>query len=272
MIRSYFGIANNPFSGEDITLLRQQQEIYDILKVHSQQGGLCLLMGEPGTGKSIIKEAFKQNADKRTVVVTVARTLHTYTNSIKILCQAFNIEYEGTYFKCEKNLIEEAFNLYREGKTLVIIIDDAHLMAIDTLRRIRLLLEDFPKNHNLILVGQPGLLFQLSLKVHEDIKSRITYSVTLKKLNGDDLQAFILAQLDKAGLGHNTFSEQAIELIVRSAGGILRKAKNLAVGCMLEAVRRQKKIIDLDNVNRVLIQPHWRTEYELETLIIKNGA
>lgn len=272
MIRSYFGIAQNPFETRNIELLPQQQELYDILEVHSQQGGLCLLMGEPGTGKSLIKDVIKQNADKRTTVVTVARTLHTYTNTIKILCQAFNIDEHGTHFKCEKNLIAEAHNLFREGKKLVIIVDDAHLMEIETLRKIRLLLEDFPKNHNLVLIGQPGLLTQFSLKVHEDIKSRITFSANIKKLNPDDMNAFILRELDKAGLGHNTFTEDAIALVVRSADGIIRRAKNLCSGCLLEALRHQKKIVDLDNVNRVLIQPHWRSEYESELLNSKNGG
>jgi type II secretory pathway predicted ATPase ExeA len=264
MLRSYFGIQSVPFSHENLSLLFHQQEVFDILKVHSQQGGLCLLMGEPGTGKSVIKEAIKQNADKRIVVVTVARTLHTYTNTIKILCEAFNIEFDGTHFKCERRLIEEALSLYRTGKLLVIIIDDAHLMDMITLRRLRLLLEDFPKNHNLILVGHPELLSNMSLKVHEDLKSRVTYSVVMKKLVPDDMTAFILSQLDKAGLGHNLFTEEALALIVRSSDGILRRARNLCLSSMLEAVRDRKKSIDIQIVNRVLIQPHWRLDYEIE--------
>ena len=50
------------------------------------------------------------------------------------------------------------------------MVDDAHLMAMDNLRRLRLLFEDFPKNHNLILVGQPVLLSNLDLAVNQDIK------------------------------------------------------------------------------------------------------
>ena len=159
MIRSYFGLAQNPFSVENITLLPHQQEIYDIIQVHSQQGGLCLIMGEPGTGKSVIKEAILQGASKRMTVVSIARTLHTYTNTVKLLCHAFNIEFNGVSFKCEKRLIEEAFSLNRQGKMLITIIDDAHLMEMQTLRKLRLLFEDFPKNHNIILSGQPELLY-----------------------------------------------------------------------------------------------------------------
>jgi len=260
MIRAFYGLSENPFSTQGLSLLNHQQEVHDTLKVHCQQGGLCLVLGSPGTGKTVIKESIKMTADKRMMVITVARTLHTYINTVKILCQAFNIEYEGSDFKCEKRLIEESFTLNRQGKSLVTIIDDAHLMEMQTLRKLRLLFEDFPKNHNVILIGQPSLLNNMSLGINADIKSRVTYSTIMRKLNPDDMRSFILSQLDKVRLGHNTFSEDAIELIVRSSEGILRRARNLCLGCMLEAVRLQEKQIGLEHVNRVLIQPHWRKE------------
>ena len=264
MIRAYFGLTQDPFNTDQNSLLPHQQEVYDILKVHSRQGGLCLVMGEPGTGKTTIKEALKQNADKQMVVISIARTLHTYTNTIRILCQAFNIEYAGSHFKCEKRLIEEAFSLNRQGKMLITIIDDAHLMDMTTLRRLRLLFEDFPKNHNIILMGQPALLYNMALKVNEDIKSRVTYSTTMLRLDSEDMERFILAELDRAGLGHNTFTEEALALIIRSSDGILRKAKNISLACLLEAVRSQKRTIELSHVNKVLIQPHWRVNMKVD--------
>jgi len=265
MIRSYFGLAKNPFSIDQVVLLPHQQNIHDILMVHARQGGLCLLLGSPGTGKSLIKEAIKQQPDKRIFVVSIARTLHTYTNTIKILCTAFNVEFSGSHFKCERRLIEQALTLYKTGKSLVIIIDEAHLLSMDTLRRIRLLLEDFPKNHNLILIGQPPLLSSISLSVNEDIKSRITYSVIMKRLVSEDLESFVLRELDRVGLGHNTFTDDALSLIVRSAEGILRKVRNLCIACLLEAIRDATKIVTLEIVNRVLIQPHWRSETEIQS-------
>ncbi len=264
MIRAFYGIDTNPFSINGIELLDHQQDVFDILKVHSHQGGLCLLMGEPGTGKTSIKNSIKKNAEKTTIVVNIARTLHTYCNTIRILCHAFNVEYKGSDFKCEKRLIEEAFNLNNHGKSIIVIIDDAHLMDMHTLRKLRLLFEDFPKNHNVILAGQTGLLHNLALKVNEDIRNRVTYSVILKKLGPDDMEKFITRELDTAGLPHNTFTENALSLLVRSSDGIIRSAKNLALACMVEAVRSGKKKIDIDNVNQVLIQPHWRIEKDIE--------
>jgi len=263
MIRSFYGLTQNPFDLHELQLLPQQQEIHDTLRVHCQQGGLCLVLGLPGTGKSVIKQSLQRLPEKQHLVATVARTLHTYTNTVKILCDAFRIEFASSAFQCERRLIEQAFSLNHAGKALTTILDDAHLMDLANLRKLRLLFEDFPKNHNLVLVGRPSLLAALDLGVNHDIKSRVTYSVITKRLPADDLRDFLLRELDRVGLGHNTFTQPAIDLIVRAADGVLRQARNLCVGCLIEAVRSAKKTIDLDNVNRVLMQPHWQKETDL---------
>ncbi len=161
------------------------------------------------------------------------------------------------------HLPKKAFSLNHSGKCLTTILDDAHLMDLANLRKLRLLFEDFPKNHNLVLIGRPNLLAALDLAANQDIKSRVTYSVITKRLGPDFMRDFILRELDRAGLGHNTFTRAALDLVVRSADGVLRKARNLAMGCLIEAVRSQNRTIDIDNVNRVLTQPHWQKEADL---------
>jgi MSHA biogenesis protein MshM len=263
MIRAFFGLTQNPFDRRECELLPGQQEILDTLKVHCQQGGLCLVLGVPGTGKSVIKQAVQKLPDNQHLVATVARTLHTYTNTVKILCDAFRVEFEHSAFACERRLIEQAFSLNHAGKSLTTILDDAHLMDLANLRKLRLLFEDFPKNHNLVLIGRPSLLAALDLGVNHDIKSRVTYSVITKRLGPDAMRDFILRELDGVGLGHNTFTPPAIDLIVRSADGVLRKARNLSVSCLIEAVRSAKHTIDIDIVNRILMQPHWQKDTDL---------
>lgn len=266
MINTYFGIERLPFFPQEFSLLDHQRAIYDTIRVHTNHGGLCLIMGEPGTGKSVIKESILSLADKFTIVITVERTLHTYTNTVKILCEALKTSFEGSLFKCEKNLISEAFSLHRSGKTLFLIIDDAHLLDMENLRRLRLLFENFPKNSNIVLIGQPRLLQKINLTENNDIKSRVTYSVIIPKLGPDDVQAFILSQFDLAGLPHNTLGDDALSLIVKASDGILRKTKNLVLGCLLEAVRDKKRSVTLDIVNRVLLQPHNRIDAEPDFL------
>jgi MSHA biogenesis protein MshM len=147
---------------------------------------------------------------------------------------------------------------------LVTIIDDAHLMEMENLRKFRLLLEDFPKNHNLILVGQVELLSSLDLSINQDIKSRVTYSVVTRRLHDDVMREFIHRELDRLGLALNTFTSNATELIIRSADGVLRRCRNLCLSAMLETVRAAAgRTIDIDTVNRVLLQPHWQNQVDL---------
>jgi type II secretory pathway predicted ATPase ExeA len=109
---------------------------------------------------------------------------------------------------CEKRLIEEAKRINHAGKMLapIIDIDDAHLIDVQDLRRLRLLFEDFPKNHNLVQVAQPGLLTNLALSPNHDIQSRVTYSVLVPRLASDDMERFIRRELDAVTLPHATFT------------------------------------------------------------------
>lgn len=132
------------------------------------------------------------------------------------------------------------------------------------MRKLRLLFEDFPKNHNLILIGQVDLNTELQLKINEDIRSRITYSAMLKPLPADVITKFIHHQLEEVGLAHTTLTDAAIDLIVRSSEGVLRQVKTLCVGSMVEAVRHHEREVDIRQVNAVLIQPHWRLSRDHE--------
>jgi type II secretory pathway predicted ATPase ExeA len=263
MIRSHFGLETNPFDDAKPALLAHQQLVFDTIKVHAQQGGLCLLMGEPGTGKSVIKDAIKTHDPKRMITPAVARTLHTYTNTLHILCEAFQIDSKGRQASLEKLLIAAAWKINAEGKMLLPIIDDAHLLDIDCLRKLRLLFEDFPKNHCLILIAQPALLHALRLSVNDDIKSRVTYSAMLPRLGPEELRTFILAQLDRARLAHNVFDDEALDLIIRSSNGILRAVRNLCISALIETVRDKLQHVGLDQVNAALMQPHWRRDHDI---------
>lgn len=267
MINAIWGISQPPFKQNPDTLLAQQQEILDTIKIHAQQGGFSIILGQPGVGKTVLREHIEQfDSTRECTVVSCSRTLHTYRQIAWQLAEAFKLD--CTDKTIEKELIHAAFAQVKARKTLYILIDEAHLLEIGVLRKLRLLFERFPKNHNLVLFGQPELLHTLSLSANQDIKSRITYSATIKPLNDDDMQAWIIQQLETARMGVNTFDEGAMALIIRSAEGNLRLCRNLCLGSLIEAARETKKTVTITHVNNVLVQPHrpalrWRSHEQL---------
>lgn len=122
MIRAHFGVDQNPFVADNPALLPHQQDIFDTVRVHCQQGGLCVIVGEPGTGKSVVKQALVQHDPKRLITPVVNRTLHTYASVLRILCDAFQIDADGRATACEKRLIEEARRINHAGRMLAPII------------------------------------------------------------------------------------------------------------------------------------------------------
>ncbi len=263
MLKAVLGISKEPFSHTQPALLSQQQEIANMLSIHANAGGgLSVIIGNPGVGKSVLREHIERLAQERDIVVaSCSRTMHTYINILKQLADSFKLS--ASTALVEKLLIETAFKHASERKTLYIVIDEAHLLDIVTLRKLRLLFDRFPKRYNVVLFGQPGFLHALSLSINQDIKSRITYSATLLPLTDEALAAYIDRELDNVNLGKNTFDESAIELITRSADGNLRLCRNLCHGSLIQACKQTKKQVTTSHVNAVLIQPHWRSHDEL---------
>lgn len=262
MIKAIWSLTHEPFKRENLQLLSQQKEMFDIIKIHAQQGGFSVIIGNPGVGKTVLREHIENlNKNREFSVVSCSRTLHTYQQIAWQLAESFKLETQQKTL--ESDLIQAAFAQVRERKTLYIVIDEAHLLDLSVLRKLRLLFERFPKNHNLILFGQPELLHYLSLSTNKDIKSRITYSSTLKPLNDDDMERYIVKELEAVKMGINTFDEAAMALIIRSVEGNLRLCRNLCYASLIEAARETKKIVTITHVNNVLVQPHWRSHEEL---------
>lgn len=262
MIKATFGLTKEPFNRDDLSLFSQQKKIIEIIKIHSQHGGFSVIIGKPGVGKTVLRQHIENLGKERDIVViSFSRTMHTYLNILKQIGESFKLDVPVG--QLEKEIIQAAFHHVRECKTLYTLIDEAHLMDMAVLRKLRLLFERFPQKHNLVLFGQRDLLHYLSMTVNEDIKSRITYSQTILPQNNEDLGAYINNELDSVGLGHNTFDSAAIELILRSAQGNLRLCRNLCYGSLIEACRNKQRSVTTGHVNDVLIQPHWRSHEEL---------
>ncbi len=93
MIKSIHAITKEPFNRTNLTLLSQQKEIFEIIKIHSQQGGFSVIMGEPGVGKSVLREHIENLEKERDItVVSCSRTMHR-------ACPAKRFGYLLQYFK-----------------------------------------------------------------------------------------------------------------------------------------------------------------------------
>ena len=262
MIKATFGVTKEPFYRSDLDLLPQQAEAIEMIKIHAQHGGFSVIVGNPGVGKSAIREHLERLGKERdTVVVSFTQTMHTYQPILKQLAESLQLS--ATQTEMEKELIQAAYRHVQSQKILYIVIDEAHLLDIGILRKLRLLFERFPKKHNLVLLGHPELMFRLSMMCNEDIKSRISYSKQVLPLHDTDLTNFIIAELAAVGLGANTFDEAAVQVIMRAVQGNLRLCRNLCYASLVATCLDNQRICTVSHVNAALQQPHWRSHEAL---------
>lgn len=262
MIKATFGLSKEPFYLNEVTLLPQQQEVIDMIKIHAQHGGFCVIVGHPGIGKSVVRTHLEQWAKQRdTIVASFTQTLHTYQPILKQLAESLQLSVSMK--NIERELIQIAYRHVQSHKTIYTVIDEAHLLDMTVLRKLRLLFDRFPKKHNLVLLGHPELLVRLSMLCNEDIKSRISYSKQILPLSDQALQEFILNELANVGLGANTFDEAALNVILRAVQGNLRLCRNLCYASLVETCLDQQRICTVSHVNAALIQPHWRSHEAL---------
>ncbi len=257
MIKTTFGITREPFCRNLPELLPQQHDILDILQIHAQHGGFSVILGQPGVGKSVLREHIESLRARDTLIAAMTQTLHTYLNILRQLAESLQLS--APTKELEKELIKLTFQHAQANKTLYTLIDEAHLLDIDVLRKLRLLFDRFPKKHNLILLGQPELMHRLAMTCNDDIKSRITYSRQLLPLNDADLTQFIHRELDHVTLNTNVIDDAALQLILRNVQGNLRLCRNLCHASLITACRDNQRIVTTRHVNDVLIQPHWRS-------------
>ena len=101
------------YNKTELTLTEQQNSVFDTINAHSKQGGLCVIAGEPGTGKTAIMGALQNLSKNKSIEVpTMSRTMHSYSNIIKLLLEAFKLDNKHSVKECESDILQEAFKLH----------------------------------------------------------------------------------------------------------------------------------------------------------------
>ncbi len=99
-----------------------------------------------------------------------------------------------------------------------------------------------------ILAGQPALIDKLQYKTSIPFASRIVAKIHIEGLDINGMRSYFVHHLQLYGVDANFFSDQAITAIHQGAGGLLRKAHNLARGSLIAAAAEKSMTVSADQV------------------------
>ena len=233
MYLDYYGFKEKPFTitpnPRFIFLSKNHKEVFAHLLCGVQHhAGFIEVTGEVGTGKTTVLRTLLNQLDEESyrVALILNPCLSAY-ELLRTISREFGVAgEESTIADLLENLNEFLLEQHRQGRTVVLVIDEAQNLDPQVLEQIRLLsnLEtETDKLIQIVLVGQPELGALLEKPELRQLSQRVTVRYHLRPMDFTDTRAYIEHRLEIAGFPRAAvFAEGALKKIFNFSGGYPR--------------------------------------------------
>src|SRR6202045_3836765 len=230
MYNAFFGFTESPFnlSPDPAFFFRSEQHeeaLANLVYGVQARKGFIVLTGEVGTGKTTMLECLRDYLESQYIEFAfLFNSRLTSDQFFEMIAYDLNLPCARTsktevLFALNQLLVEQA----QEGRTVVLLADEAHNLEWEVLEEIRLLGNLENRNGKLlqiILSGQPELDRKLETPNLRQLKQRIVLRCNLQPFTLREAVECIESRLEKAGMPEQTvFSEELLaEIHLRSQG------------------------------------------------------
>lgn len=246
MYEAHFGLREPPFGITPDTSFAyacsSHQEALNTLLVAARNGeGFMKVTGEVGTGKTLLCRRFLAMLDSRFVSAYVPNPYLEPRTLMFALADELGIVLprEADQHQLLKELSRALLNFARQGKTVVVCLDEAQAMPQETLEALRLLTNLETEKRKLlqvVLFGQPELDERLGHAAVRQLRQRITFQYRLSALNAEEVDHYLAHRLRVAGYrGSRLFAPAAVRRLHRVSRGVPRLINIIAHKALLLA-------------------------------------
>jgi MSHA biogenesis protein MshM len=246
MYRAHFGLREMPFGITPDThfayACNTHQEALNTLLVAVKHGeGFIKITGEVGTGKTLLCRRFLATIDQNHVSAYIPNPYLEPRTLLFALTEELRLALpkDADQHQLLKELTRGLLNFARQNKTVVLCLDEAQAMPIETLEALRLLTNLETEKRKLIqvvLFGQPELDQKLEGESVRQLRQRITFQYRLTALGSDEVDQYLSHRLRVAGYrGNRLFTRPASRLLHRWSDGVPRLVNIIAHKAMMLA-------------------------------------
>lgn len=225
--------------------------------------GFVAITGEVGTGKTTIVKSYLERTDRAKVVpIYVFNSFISFRELLDVIFQELEIQpgndsVNGKVMQLQSVLIE----MYKNERIVVLIVDEAQNMPVDTLEQLRMLsnLEtNKDKLLQILLVGQPELRDKLGIPELRQLRQRISIKAVIQPLSRKESLYYIRHRLAQVTLSEDpVFTPGALRKIVKNANGIPRLLNILCDNALIAGFGTKQKPITAKIVREVLADQNW---------------
>lgn len=254
--QSPFGITPNPdffYSGN------QRGAILEALIYAVTHGeGIIKVTGEVGSGKTMLCRMLESMLPENIEVIYLVNPTLSREEVGFAIAGELGLAAEGKRADEVIRLLQaDLIAKHVAGKQVVLLVEEAQAMPLDTLEEIRLFSNLETAHHKLlqiVLFGQPELDESLNLPRMRQLKERITHSFKVPPLAPTLLPEFLMFRMRAAGYrGPDVFTKGAMELIASVSEGIVRRVSILADKSLLAAFSENTHAITTRHVKAAIL-------------------
>jgi type II secretory pathway predicted ATPase ExeA/septal ring-binding cell division protein DamX len=202
--------------------------------------GIVKVTGEVGSGKTMLCRVLMERLPQNVETIYLANPSLGRDEIMMAISDDLKVSATGQRSSLLLRALQERLiELYAAGRQVVVLIDEAHAMPVETLEEIRLLSNLESKRHKLlqiVLFGQQELDEVLGTPQMRQLKDRIVHSFRLEPLVRSDVGTYLMFRMRHAGYkGPDLFTAGAIRLISEASEGLTRRINILADKALLAA-------------------------------------
>lgn len=222
----------------------------------SRKKGFVVLTGDAGTGKTTLLRALMRSTTDAVFSVVFSPSLKA-DEFLELALLDFGVsEIPDSKSQRIVRFREFLFDLRIQGKSPVLIVDEAHMLKPETLEEIRLLTNFETSKEKLlqvVLAGQNDLAVLLNRPDLRQLKQRIEIRVSLKALEPGEVGGYIQYRWSHAGGTEPApFSQEATALITRASKGIPRLVNSICDNVLLLCYAGGERQVGVGHVYQVL--------------------
>ncbi|MCW8941866.1 MAG: AAA family ATPase, partial [Gammaproteobacteria bacterium] len=263
MYEAFYGFKDKPFSMLPdpgfLYLSKKHQMALTLLEYGLlNHVGFCVISGEPGAGKTTILRTLLGRVGDDVTVGLITNTHQSFGGLLDWVLSAFDLHRPNlTHVEMHQVFMEFLIDEYANGKTVLLIVDEAQNMKADTLEELRMLSNVNSEKDQLmqiVLAGQPALKDTLKLPDLMQFAQRVAVDYHLDPLSLEETCGYIQHRLVTAGSQKDVFTPAACERIYNYSGGTPRLINLLCETVLVYGFADQREMIDVDLVDEMVLE------------------
>lgn len=267
MYESFYNLSSKPFSimpDPDFLYWGQKHTMAFAMLEYGAWNhvGFTVITGDVGCGKTTLIHHLLDKFDDNKTIGMVSNTRKNSGELLNWILLAFDqpihdSSYPQLYQQFTKFVKEE----FSQNRRVVLIIDEAQNLGVETLEELRLLFNLNTKKEpllQLILVGQPQLKQQLQRPELSQFAQRVSSDFHLGPLPHDEVVPYLNQRLWVAGSELFLFTPEACDRIATASRGVPRVINILCDTALIYAYSTGAPIVTDEIIQKVIFD---KSEY-----------